>query len=172
MGLDSFAAAQRLDSERLRLEPLRVAHAQEMAPALDDPALHTFIGGEPATREELLSRYRKQVVGHSPDASQRWLNWVVRHRVGGQVVGYLQATVSEQGGRLTADVAWLVAVPEQGCGYAREGAAAMAAWLRQHGVEVLVAHVHPEHHSSNSVARWIGLVPTDTHVDGEVRWQG
>ena len=40
------------------------------------------------------------------------------------------------------------------------------------GVEVVVAHVHPQHHASIAVARAIGLAPTGTIVDGEVRWQG
>ena len=38
-----------LSSERLVLEPLRVAHAAEMVAVLDDPQLHTYIGGAPAT---------------------------------------------------------------------------------------------------------------------------
>jgi hypothetical protein len=42
--------------------------------------------------------------------------------------------------------------------------------LRQHGITTLVAHVHPAHAASASVARGLGLVPTDVVVDGEVRW--
>ncbi len=45
----------------------------------------------------------------------------------------------------------------------------MMDWLRQQHVQRVVAHGHPEHHASNAVARWIGLVPTDTQVEGEVR---
>ena len=40
-------AVDRLESERLVLEPLRVEHAEELAPLLDDPRLHEFIGGDP-----------------------------------------------------------------------------------------------------------------------------
>ncbi|MGZ4602692.1 MAG: GNAT family N-acetyltransferase [Kineosporiaceae bacterium] len=42
-----------LRGPRLDLEPLRVEHAEEMAPLLDDPELHRFIGGEPARLEQL-----------------------------------------------------------------------------------------------------------------------
>lgn len=172
MGLDDWAEAPPLRSERLLLEPLRVEHAEEMAPLLDDPALHTFIGGKPATLQELRSRYAEQNDGQPPDGSQHWLNWIVRRRADGEAVGFVQATISEQNGELTADVAWVVAVSQQRSGYAREAAQLMADWLRQQHVHLVVAHVHPQHHASNAVARSIGLTPTDMRLDGEVRWQG
>lgn len=84
----------------------------------------------------------------------------------------MQATVSEQSDRLTAEVAWVVGVSEQGRGFAREAARVMVEWLRQQGVEVVMAHVHPQHSASIAVARAIGLQPTETVVDGEVRWHG
>ena len=48
----------------------------------------------------------------------------------------------------------------------------MVTWLREQGVSEVLAYVHPEHHASAAVARAIGLTPTETIVDGEVRWQG
>ena len=46
------------------LEPLRVEHADEMVAVLDDPQLHTYIGGgAPATLDELTATYARQVVG-------------------------------------------------------------------------------------------------------------
>lgn len=142
-----------------------------MAPLLDDVGLHTFIGGAPATRGELKGRYIRQVVGRSPDGSQRWLNWVVRRRDSGQAVGTTQATVSEHDAGLTAAVAWVIGASQQRQGYAQEAAKVMVRWLRHQGVEVVVAHVHPQHQASIAVARAVGLAPTDTVVDGEVRWQ-
>ena len=88
-----------------------------------------------------------------------------------QAVGTTQATVTEPDGVSTAEVAWVVARPHQGKGYAVESARAMVQWLREQGVEVVVAHVHPEHQASMAVARAIGLAPTDEVVDGEVRWE-
>jgi RimJ/RimL family protein N-acetyltransferase len=172
MGSDDWAEAPPLQSQRLALEPLRIEHAEEMAPVLDDPALHTFIGGKPATAQELRGRYSEQIEGQPPDGSQRWLNWIVRRRDNGVAVGFVQATISRQNGEMTADVAWVVAVSQQRNGYAREAAQLMAGWLRQQHVQLVVAHVHPQHHASNAVARSIGLAPTDIQLDGEVRWQG
>lgn len=60
--------------------------------------------------------------------------------------------------------------PYQGQGYAVEAVRAMVAWLRQHGVRSLVAHIHPDQAASNAVARGIGLAPTGEIVAGEIRW--
>lgn len=160
-----------LHGPRLDLEPLRVDHADEMAPLLDDPQLHTFIGGEPATVEELRRRYGLLAAGRSPDRRQRWLNWIVRRRTDGRAVGTVQATVGGDEGDTSAEVAWVVGRPHQGQGYAREAAQCMVEWLRGQGVVLIRAHVHPDHAASQGVARAIGLGPTRTMVDGEVRWE-
>ncbi len=162
-----------IETAHLTLEPLRVEHADEMAPLLDDRELHEYTGGRPATRTELRGRYARQVVGHSADGARGWLNWVVRHRDTAAAVGTVQATLREEAGGRLAEIAWVVARPYQGHGYASEAAAGMAGWLCQHsrqGVDPLVAHIHPDHQASISVARRVGLRATDVMVDGETRW--
>jgi RimJ/RimL family protein N-acetyltransferase len=164
--------AEVIETDRLVLEPLRPDHAAEMAPALDDVELHRYIGGAPASVDALWQRYQLQSVGRSPDGTEGWLNWVVRNRGTGAPVGTVQATVSRPGGRLTAELAWVVATAHQRRGYAAEAAAAMAGWLRGQGVDGFVAHVHPEHRASQRVAERIGLTPTGVEVEGEIRWAG
>ncbi len=87
---------------------------------------------------------------------QRWLNWLVRGREDAQALGTVQATVSEKEGGLTAEVAWVIGTAHQGQGYAREAAAPMVRWLRQQGVDTVVAHVHPQHEVSMAIARAVG----------------
>lgn len=158
-----------LATERLRLEPLRADHAEELAPLLDDWRLHEFIGGRPLGLEELRVRFERQVLGRSADGRERWLNWVVREHASGMAVGQIQATVTPNSGG-QAQLAWTIAIASQGCGYAREAAAVVAAWLTHHGVGELVAHIHPHHIASGRVAESLGLSPTQEMVDGEVRW--
>src|SRR3954471_9576598 len=137
-----------LRTARLHLEPLAVSHAAEAARAFADARLHPFTGGAPADEEALRDRYTRQVAGHSPDGTQTWLNWMLRRPDTAELVGTVQATVSGE----TAELAWVVAVPHQGHGFAVEAAQAMAGWLRGSGVRRFVAHIHPDHAASAGVA--------------------
>ncbi|MEV1066842.1 GNAT family N-acetyltransferase [Streptomyces sp. NPDC050263] len=160
--------AEPIDTARLDLLPLRVEHAPEMAAVLADPALHTFIGGEPGTPQALRSRYERLVAG-SPDPAVSWCNWVLRLRDADRLTGTVQATITDRGD--TAEIAWVVGTPWQGRGLASEAATALVGWLRKQGVRTIVAHVHPDHHASAAVARSAGLSATPEQQDGEVRWR-
>jgi len=169
--LGDWPAAPILSTERLKLEPLQVDHAAELAPLFNDPDLHTFTGGTPATVAQLRATYSRQVVGHSTDLSPRWLNWIVRARTSGIAVGTVQATVRHHGGS-GAELAWVIASAQRRHGYAHEAAAVMVDWLRSHGATNLTAHVHPDHEASMAVCRALALRPTNVTVDGEVHWTG
>jgi RimJ/RimL family protein N-acetyltransferase len=158
--------AEPVSTARLVLEPLRISHAAEAARAFADERLHTFTGGSPADEAALRERYIVQLRGSSPDRSATWLNWMVRRRDTLELVGTVQATVTAE----AADLAWVVSVPHQRNGFAREAAGAMAGWLRARGVRRFTAHIHPDHGASVAVARSLGLSPTDVVVDGEIRW--
>ncbi|MGW3268405.1 GNAT family N-acetyltransferase [Streptomyces sp. NPDC001056] len=173
----TWPAATPTGTPRLRLEPLRVAHAAEAVRVFDDVRLHTWTGGAPATLEELRARYRRQSAGHSPDGRQGWLNWMLRRLTDGRLVGTVQATLSHpqadgEPGVTEAGLAWVIGVDHQGEGYGREGALAMADWLRAHGVDRFTAHINPGHEASMGIARALGLRATDRITDGEVLWRG
>ncbi|MBV9365026.1 MAG: GNAT family N-acetyltransferase [Solirubrobacterales bacterium] len=150
---------------------MRLDHADQLVPLLNDVCLHRFIGGTPPTPEELRARLERQVGGRSPDGNEVWLNWVARKRPGGEVVGTMQATICPEQGSLVAVVAWTIGTAHQGQGLATEAADLMASWLRQQGIPRLRAHIHPRHAASMAVAAAIGLQPTDTMVSGERRWE-
>ena len=157
-------------TERLDLEPLAVAHAAELAPLLDDPSLHEFTGGAPLPAAALTDRYARLAVRRSPDGNQMWGNWVIRVRARGAAAGVAQATLPAGGPAAgPAEVAWVLARPAQGRGYASEAARSLVALLRNDGWTV-VAHIHPGHLASQRVARAAGLSPTSDVRDGETRW--
>ncbi|MGZ4172154.1 MAG: GNAT family N-acetyltransferase [Solirubrobacteraceae bacterium] len=162
-----------LETLRLTLEPLRVDHAAEMVSVLADERLYAFTGGEPPTLHELRARYARQATGRSPDGIERWLNWIMRRKEDGLAVGFVQASISQDPPPLTAVLAWVLGVPFQGLGYAREASGAVLESLSGApvGVERFVAYIHPENVPSMGVARALGLAPTDETVDREVVWE-
>jgi RimJ/RimL family protein N-acetyltransferase len=157
-------------TERLALEPVLPAHAAELAPLLDDPGLHEFIGGEPLTEAELEARYQRLATRRSADGEHIYGHWVLRIRDTKAAIGWVEATLPAAGPVAgAAEVAWVLSKPGQGKGYAAEAALSLVERLRAGGWAV-VAYVHPEHRASQRVARETGLRPTDAVVDGEVRW--
>ena len=163
-------AAARIDTERLILVPLAVEHADEMADVLDDPQLHTFIGGAPLSRAELRARYARLVAGPPADRGEGWLNWVVRQRDGGKLVGTVQATVVRRGADLEAALAWVIGTRWQGRGFAGEAARALAGWFDGYEIPV-VAYIHPDHLASAAVASAAGFVAGTEVVEGEIVWR-
>ncbi|MFF3747892.1 GNAT family N-acetyltransferase [Streptomyces kronopolitis] len=159
-----------IETGRLRLVPLAVEHADEMAEVLFDPALHAFIGGVPLSAAALRSRYARLVAG-SPEPSQTWWNWVIRVRAERCLAGTVQATVTAEGRGEVAEVAWVVGSPWQGRGIATEAARGLVRGLREQGVRVIRAHIHPDHHASAAVAAAAGLAPTGHRHEGEIRWE-
>ena len=158
-------------SARLLLEPLLVEHAPAMIEVLADPALYEYTGGEIPSLTVLEKRFAVQAVGHSDDGSQWWLNWIVIKRDVGRPVGFVQATVEDDGASLVADIAWVISPNWQRQGIASEAAQAMVAWLRSHGVRRLTAHIHPDHQASMKVAQNQALHATSSKKDGETRWE-
>lgn len=154
-----------IHTERLVLEPLTVEHADELARVLDDPALHTFIGGQPETADELRARYARWSAG-SPEPKVRWRNWAVRLADANCLVGTVQATIQGE----TAEVAWVVGTRWQGRGIATEAARGLLGWLSDEGVRTVVAHVHPDNLASARVVRSLGLRPNGREQDGEAEW--
>ncbi|HEY2307356.1 MAG TPA: GNAT family N-acetyltransferase [Streptosporangiaceae bacterium] len=157
-----------ISSARLRLVPLAVADAAEMAGVLSGDALYTYTGGAPPGLDELRARYAGQAAGRSPDGREEWRNWILRREPDGDAVGYVQATITGEGRR--AEIAWVVGLPWQGHGYATEAARALVGWLDSRGVQVIQARIHPEHAASAAVARRAGLRPSGAVEDGEQLW--
>lgn len=142
-----------------------------MSPLLADERLHQFIGGRPATLDELRDRYSRLTAGPT-EPGQLWLNWILRRRQSGAPVGTMQATVFTTANETsTAEVAWVIASPWQGQGLATEAACALVAWLRRCGVGDVVAHIHPSHFASAAVARHAGFRETNELHEGETVWR-
>jgi RimJ/RimL family protein N-acetyltransferase len=164
-----FGESATIITERLKVVPLHVKDAEEMAGVLGDKRLYEFIGGRPTTISEVRDRYRRLVAGSS-DPDEVWLNWIVRRRPDSQPIGTVQATLTTREGQSTAKVAWVVGVDWQNQGFASEAVRALVDWLRQHGSDKVIASIHPDHQASAIVATRAGLQPTDECAEGEQVW--
>ncbi len=110
-----------LETPRLLLEPQTAAHAEAMFEVLGDPAIYRFENAPPASLESLRERFAKLETRRSGDGREQWLNWVLRRR-GGDLIGYVQATVRGDG---QAFVAYVLGSAHWGQGLASEAVAAV-----------------------------------------------
>ncbi len=143
-----------LEASRCTLEPLVVAHAQEMYEVLSDPAIYEFENEPPPSPAWLAERYARLERRASADGSQTWLNWVLR-LPSGELAGYVQATVLRSGAALVAY--------ELGSRFWRQGIGrcALEAMLDElkarHGVPLYVAVLKAANFRSLGLLRRLGF---------------
>jgi RimJ/RimL family protein N-acetyltransferase len=144
-----------LETPRLDLVPMVVADAKPLFELLKEPSLYTFIGASPPDNlSELAARIERWERRRSPSGDELWLNWTLRLRTDGKVVGYVQSTITNR----SAELAWVIGSPWQGRGYATEAAFGLVKWIRDHfPLDDLRANIHQDHTASQVIARRIGL---------------
>ena len=145
-----------IETDRLTLEPLTAAHAEEMFAVLSDPAIYEFENAPPASVAALRERYRRLETRGSPDGRERWLNWVVRRR-GAELIGCVQATVQPTG---RAGIAYEFNSRHWRRGYGREATRAMLAELASHhAVREFTAVLKRANFRSLGLVQRLGFVP-------------
>lgn len=147
--------ASALKTPRLVLARQTADHAEPMYALLTDPAIYEFENTPPVSVDALRERYRKLESGRSPDGAQLWLNWVVRVRGHGQLIGYVQATVLADARALIAyefGSAWW------GQGFAHESTACVIQELRsRYGVRAVGAVLKQANHRSRKLLARLGM---------------
>jgi RimJ/RimL family protein N-acetyltransferase len=138
-----------------------------MFKVLSDEKLHGFTGGTPPESIDAIENWFSALEGRkSAEGDELWLTWILFTKESAAAIGYVQATVKSS----HTDIAWLVGSQWQGLGYASEAAATLTAWLTSNKLDVISAHVHPDHISSQKVAKAAGLYNSDRMEDGEDVW--
>lgn len=138
----------------LTLEPQVAAHAEEMFVVLSDPAIYEYENVPPPSLEWLRTRYAKLETRRSADGREQWLNWVIRLR-GSELIGYVQATVREDG---NAMIAYELASAYWGRGLARQAVVAMIAELcGRYQTRQLWAVLKRENHRSMRLLERLGF---------------
>ncbi len=152
---------------RLRIEPLRPAHASELFPGICEARLFRYVPGEPRTSAASLAElYARLERGAPAESDEVWLNWALRRRDDDACIGTMQATVV--GGGTRAWIAYVLAPDAWGRGYATEAAAWLVGELprRYENLERLGASVDARNAASIRVLdrlgfRHIGTEPSE-----------
>ncbi|MFT3665019.1 GNAT family N-acetyltransferase [Piscinibacter sp.] len=153
-----------VEASRCTLEPLVVAHAQVMFHVLSDPAIYEFENEPPRSESWLAERYARLERRASADGSQVWLNWVLR-LPGGELVGYVQATVLPSGAAL---VAYELASRYWRQGIGRCAVSAMLGELQSsYGVHLFAAVLKAANHRSLGLLRSLGFQPATSEQAAE-----
>lgn len=137
------------------LEPQIAAHATELYAVLDDPELYRFTDDKrPASEPALADRLRRLESRISADGTEQWLNWVVRNS-GGQLVGYVQATIRPGG---EAEIAYVFGRRHWRNGYATAACALLLGELANaYEVTRVIATLDPRNEASLALLRRLGF---------------
>ena len=123
-------------TDRLTLEPQTAAHAEAMFAVLSDPAIYAYENQPPSSLAWLRERFARLESRRSADGREQWLNWVIR-LPSSELIGYVQATVREDGG---AAIAYELSSAHWGRGLAQNAVGTMIAELAErYGVRRLTA---------------------------------
>lgn len=156
-----------LQTERLRLEPIRADHADGMFDGLREPSVYAYQTDEPPRDvASLRERYARLAAGHSDDELAHWLNWILVRRDGGAVAGYVQATVEKN--RSSGEIGYLVLPAQQRNGFGGEAVGAMVRHLFAAGVGKLRATIDVRNAASLALIERLGFTRTGTHRSDDV----
>jgi ribosomal-protein-alanine N-acetyltransferase len=156
-----------VQADGLVLEPQQAAHAAELFPVLCDPALYAFENEPPESEAWLAARYARLESRRSADATELWLNWVIRLE-DGAACGFVQATVLADRRAL---IAYVLGSPWWGRGIARTAVSTLLDELESHwGVHHVLAVLQAANLRSAHLLERLGFGPAtpDPALDAEL----
>ncbi len=147
---------QAIATAGLTLEPQIAAHADEMFGVLSDPAIYEHENAPPRSLAWLRERFARLESRRSADGQEQWLNWVIR-LPGGELIGYVQATVAAD---RRAAIAYELASAWWGRGLARQALEGMLGELAgRYGVRSFTAVLKRTNLRSRRLLERVGFTP-------------
>lgn len=153
-------------TSRLTLEPLTVAHADVLFDGLCDPALYTFIPGDPpATLQDKRDHFARILRGPRGDPSELWRNWAVKITATGDYIGLVETSV-HPGDR--AHLAYFIFRTAQRTGFAKEACRAVLAHLAAvYEVKQVVTEMDTRNTASWRLVEALGFTRTGEKRDAD-----
>ena len=151
-----------ITTPRLRLEPLRERHADDLFAGLQDERIFEFVPTTPpADLESLRDKFRRLEGRKSIDGLDDWLNWAVRCNSTDECIGYVQATIPRYA---PATIAFIFFPAYWGRGYAHEAVTAMLEFLAaSFAVRNFRATVDPDNRRSIALLERLGFNRVAVH---------
>ncbi len=156
-----------LQTERLTLEPLTVAHAPLLYEGFADPTLYTWIPNDPLTLDELTAKYEQILRGPRDRADELWRNWAIRlrHVEKPTYVGMVETSIFPHD---HIYLAYFVFVNGQQQGYANEACRAALDHIREtYAVKRVVIEMDIRNTASWKLAESLGAKRTATKPDAD-----
>jgi RimJ/RimL family protein N-acetyltransferase len=148
-----------LETGRLLLRPHRESDLPDCHSMWSDPATVKYIGGVPATTEEVWARMLRYA-GHW--TLKRYGYWVVEEKKSGRFAGevgladFKRGLVPSLGD--APEMGWVLASWAQGSGYAAEACRRVLEWAERNlAATRFVCLIHPENDASIRLARRLGF---------------
>jgi ribosomal-protein-alanine N-acetyltransferase len=143
-----------LETERLRLRPMRAGDVVDLVRLWADPEVTRYMGG-PREEAALHEIFSEELGRPPPEADDLW---PVEEKATGQVVGHCGLLEKEVDGKAEVELVYVFARPAWGKGYGTE----MAGALKEHalvvmGLERLIALIDPGNAASEQVAIKVGM---------------
>ena len=152
----AVALGEILETERLRLEPLRESHAGELFELLSDDRMYSFVPQQPPpTLAALAARYQHLETRRSPPGDEDWLNWVVRSKASSACLGSVQVTIRHDG---RAQLAYEIGAPYWRRGFATEACDRVVQTLFDHGIREIWAELDTRNLASIRLLERLGFL--------------
>jgi [ribosomal protein S5]-alanine N-acetyltransferase len=105
-------------TKRLEFEFINEKHAEVIFEKINDPRIYRYIPPNKYNTLELLKkRYKSLSIGSPEDRSCVWINWILKDISSSQYIGWIQATVYDNG---TALLAYVIFPEYWNMGFAKE----------------------------------------------------
>jgi [ribosomal protein S5]-alanine N-acetyltransferase len=159
----------RLETERLILEPLQVAHAKKLYAGLSDATLYKFIPNDPLSLDELTEKYHRILRGPRDNNIELWRNWAVRLRDvdsdSDEYIGMIETSIFPSD---YAYLAYFMFASHHRQGYAHEACAAVLKHVRvTYDIKRVVAEMDVRNTASWRLVESLGFIRTGNKLNAD-----